>query len=322
MSDPESREEEVLQDMAEQHRGEEETGGEENQPSPASELEEQAAGLAELFQDELVTDAEESPKAPDEEVSPPEAPEEKSQEEELSGEEQAEEEESSTSAQPKVTLEQVLEELQRANQEIAALKEGAKREESEQPSGEKEEEPSLDPTEARGQAREFLEGVYALSEEDADAVLESPEKVLPRLMAEMHLKILEQVAGVVKAQVPSLVDHTLQSATQQRTWEQEFFSRWPALQDFREEVVETRRALKSLHPDIDEQRLDQEVGAYVSLRHGLVQRGEASKPSTATSRRSTAHRPLGRGPGPTPTERKAPDNPYAEMAEEDLREAL
>lgn len=49
-----------------------------------------------------------------------------------------------------------------------------------------------------------LEGGYQISKDDADMLLTEPEKVLPRLMANATMQILEQAAQMIQSQLQSL----------------------------------------------------------------------------------------------------------------------
>jgi hypothetical protein len=226
-------------------------------------------------------------------------------------------------SEDKVTREDLLQMLKDANAELAKYRapEGtdAQATTSQQETGQGV--PNL--VEIRQAAEEALRGEYALTTEDADGLLTSPEDVMPRLMAGMHMRMMESVAQMVRNSLPNLIQNTLSQTQQSQTWEEKFFGEWQALKEHKDEVLQMKQALKGIYPNRDPEEIDREVGSYLSMRHGIVPEAAAAakqKPRSAAKSKARPHVPLGRGPTNVGSNRKkGGENFFSELAELDMQ---
>lgn len=63
-----------------------------------------------------------------------------------------------------------------------------------------------------------LQKMYAITQDDADALLAEPEKTLPRLMSNMHLMMMNHVAHYIEAKMkalPDVINTTVKASTAQ-----------------------------------------------------------------------------------------------------------
>ena len=115
----------------------------------------------------------------------------------------------------------------------------------------KEEEKPFDVEAYKGE----LQKLYALSKDDADALLTDPETVLPKLMANAHLQMLNHIGQFVQAQMqqlPTVVKQTVESSTVEKQRLSAFAEAHPDLvtDEAAPFVVQAITALKQAKPDI------------------------------------------------------------------------
>lgn len=222
-------------------------------------------------------------------------------------------------SEEEVTREELLSQLRLANAELAQYRaELADKSKADEPSQASGQESVTDLAEVRKAATEYLsKEVYALSQEDADLFLTSPEQVVPQLAAKLHTEILESVGNMVRQAVPNIIQSTMRQNQSRQGWEEKFYGQWPALAEHKDEVQRVKSTMKGLYPDLPEERLDQEVAGFLSIRHGIVPEAPKAGDKVTPIRRPTGHKPLGRGatqPKPKATER----NFFEQLAEDDM----
>lgn len=130
-----------------------------------------------------------------------------------------------------------------------------------------------------------LQKQYAISDEDADAILTDPKVVLPKLMANMHLAMLQQVGQLMQQMTPSLVQqqvHTV-NTTQERL--KAFSAKYPDLvsPENQEITVQAVRLVKQLHPKATFEELMEKAGP---VAYSLL--GKAQAPAPASTKQTAA----------------------------------
>lgn len=130
-----------------------------------------------------------------------------------------------------------------------------------------------------------LQKQYAISDEDADAILTDPKVVLPKLMANMHLAMLQQVGQLMQQMTPSLVQqqvHTV-NTTQERL--KAFSAKYPDLvtPENQEITVQAVRLVKQLHPKASFEELMDKAGP---VAYSLL--GKAQTPASAPAKQTAA----------------------------------
>jgi len=118
------------------------------------------------------------------------------------------------------------------------------------------------------QAAEFtqvmgeLQKVYAITEEDADAILTDPMNAVPKLMANAHVRMMQTVHNMMQQMVPAMVEqHQTQSKTRQSLTEK-FSQAWPdlAAEEHKSVVIAAIQTVRSVNPNIDVDTLIKKVG--------------------------------------------------------------
>lgn len=163
---------------------------------------------------------------------------------------------------------------------------------------------------------------YRISEDQAPALMTEPEKVLPQLLANMHARVMDNMAQFLRQNLPAYMHHLTQTATAQRQAVDTFFQAWPELNkpEYHQQVARVLGAYRQANPDASVEDVIQAggVSAMVALRLPLpervLQRHNVDKPDA---------KPVGGGlPPATPgASRPAPsksNNVFTVLAEEDL----
>lgn len=99
--------------------------------------------------------------------------------------------------------------------------------------------------------RGALEQQYALTDEDAEAVLTDPKTTLPRLMANVHMQMMSQFAQMLQVVVPQILDVTTKQSQTKQSINDQFAKRWPDIaadEAGKDLVVTAIRTVKAAHP--------------------------------------------------------------------------
>lgn len=165
---------------------------------------------------------------------------------------------------------------------------------------------------------ERLTAAYGLNEEDARNVLVEPERVLPRLLAQLHVNTVDAVVSAVFSRLPQVVTSISTQANAAREAENEFFGVWPQLRDAKHRhVVENAiRGYKQLNPKATRQELIRAAGlnALITLRLPIPQELLVAPPPPAPA---SGFSPAAPGGAPaTPASGNRPTNPFTLLNEE------
>jgi hypothetical protein len=154
---------------------------------------------------------------------------------------------------------------------------------------------------------QFLEALrarYAVSSEDATALLTEPESVLPKILARAHLQMVGEALGLFQRLLPGAVQQITEARLQASKAEDMFFGRWPELKGRTAEVVEMGKVYRQLNPKASAEQAVEAIGAMVKSALGMPNETKAPEPA-----KPVAFRPAGvgvaRGPAPA-----APKDPY------------
>lgn len=183
-------------------------------------------------------------------------------------------------------------------------------------------EPEFDMTEARQSALAELEKRYALSQEDADAMISEPEKVLPKLAGQMYMDVFEGVLSAVQTMLPQAFTQFNQSYAAQQKDEADFYDAWPALKEHADRVLPIGKMYRQLNPQASKEQFIQEVGLQAMLALKLPIEGITQAPQQQTQQATPgAYAPPSGAPRAV-TQRPAqqapakPTNAFTELADE------
>jgi hypothetical protein len=134
----------------------------------------------------------------------------------------------------------------------------------------------------RQQALASLAEQYRLSEDDATALQVEPEKVLPKLAANLHAAIYEAVLQRVVAETPALVSRSLEMRAQTQQAEEAFYARWGDLRPHGQEVQKVAAMWRQMYPSATLEQAIEGIGSSAMALLGKTQ-GQAPQAQAAPS---------------------------------------
>lgn len=173
----------------------------------------------------------------------------------------------------------------------------------------------------RGKAHNELVQHFSINEEDAGLLQTEPDKVLPKLAANLYLDVFEAVVKTVQGMMPSQVQNVMQTQTVNQKNETDFFGAWNKLDRGNAEhtnmLTRIGTAYRQLNPQATKEQFIQEVGAQamVALRIPL----EADAPSTVAPA-PAPHRPAAPAAHSQPAAKGKELNEYEQLANELLED--
>lgn len=135
----------------------------------------------------------------------------------------------------------------------------------------------------RGQLIDAIAQRYTFNEDQIAAVQTEPEKVLPRMAAQIQVETFENVLNVVMAQVPLLIAAERQRTSQAEQYNNQFYGRWPALRDqrFNARLQEVALAYRQANPRATPEQAIESIGAMVHVMEGIPVQPPASAAAPA-----------------------------------------
>jgi hypothetical protein len=166
-----------------------------------------------------------------------------------------------------------------------------------------------------------LEKTYSINEDDAAALLTEPEVVLPRLMANAHMVVLENAMQAVQAMMPVMMQQ-IQSHTEMNTRAKSLFTSVnPDLADpqYESAIMQLGQVYRNVNRTAPPEEAARAIGALVRSALGIAQ---APAPAAAQAAPQVAA-PIpftpARGSGGGMLQRGS-DNLYTQLADEFLSE--
>ncbi len=176
-----------------------------------------------------------------------------------------------------------------------------------------------------------IASTYTFTDDEKRLLQEEPEKVLPRLAAQVTVQAYEAVSRTVMAHLPALVATINQATKQQNEVENKFFTAFPRLQkpEFRETLGRVGATFRQLNPNASVEDAIRHIGLQTALMLGVQdphlpegQMAPAAQTAGATpaaqpqaSATAQPHTPA--APGAVAAARAAsPGNMWADMARE------
>jgi len=183
---------------------------------------------------------------------------------------------------------------------------------------------------ARTKARDQIKEKFALTEEQEDLLVQSPNKVLPGIVADLYLDLFDSIMGGFQQQIPGMIRQVIQRDQVQTEQADAFYGAWPQLNktEYQPTVDRIAQNYRTLNPQASSEDAIKEIGAHawVALRLPLedlaVQAGSGT--TTVETPAATPRKPAGRGSAGTVTEVLKPktDNAFTQLADEFLEEDL
>lgn len=172
----------------------------------------------------------------------------------------------------------------------------------------------------RQEAQQELQKRYALSKEDADAMISEPEVVVPKLMSRMYLDVYDNVMRSMQVYLPQMVQQLNSSTTAQQRDESDFYNAWPKLKERSNDVLEIGRRYRALNPTATKEQFIQDVGLHASIalkipvESPLMQSTVQSAPPAAAQ--NPPYVPPRGGPVSHSDQKPKPQGMFGELADE------
>lgn len=127
---------------------------------------------------------------------------------------------------------------------------------------------------------------YQLSEVDERRLIAEPEKVIPRLAAQVHVNVVRDIGQRFGQIVPEIVNRLVEQRLAGMRHETEFYSRFPKLNNpvFRPIVEESLRMVKAANPNITQEQLQNEGAQFAAFKIRQHYRTQALPPAAPPMR--------------------------------------
>lgn len=137
--------------------------------------------------------------------------------------------------------------------------------------------PALDYSSWRTQHLSGLEKHYALDADTAQALLTEPETVLPRLAAQVHMEVTENVLKAVHDMMPGLISQLNQSTATESKAENAFFEKNPDLKGVdKQKILQIGAMFRQVNPGADADTTITTIGSMVRTALGMPAGGNVN----------------------------------------------
>lgn len=139
-------------------------------------------------------------------------------------------------------------------------------------------------------------GAYQLTQEELEGISVEPEKVIPKLLAKVHVNAVQGVLRHVAQTLPQMLNGMLQVREVNRQREDTFWKAWPQLDRTKHsaQVMQAAQTFRQMNPKADEATFVKQVGAMVAVMNGLYS-PPSNQPSPPQAARVPAFVPAGAG---------------------------
>lgn len=187
---------------------------------------------------------------------------------------------------------------------------------------------AIDPAEWSRQYHTQLQTEYAINEEDALALSTTPETVMPKLAANMHMRIMQDVMQQMQqivAGIPQILQQHTQRTQAEESAKQEFYGEWPGLASHHDKVLQNAIMVRQANPQATRQQVVEMAGLMTAMSLGVdpmsvrKQAGGASAPVPRSFQPVQVQQPM-RPAGVIPAQGGAVghDNLFESFANEDI----
>lgn len=181
--------------------------------------------------------------------------------------------------------------------------------------------PSLDYDSWRTQHLSGLEKHYALDAETAQALLTEPETVLPKLAAQVHFEVTENVLKAVHQMMPGLITQLSRNTEVETKAQNAFFEKNPDLKGVDQaKILQIGAMFRQVNPTADADTTIVTIGNMVRTALGLPAAGSAGQGAAPNAPAQPVVQPFaparGGGGGVAPRA-SAQANPWVDLIGDD-----
>jgi hypothetical protein len=114
-----------------------------------------------------------------------------------------------------------------------------------------------------------LEQFYAIPPELVLDLHAEPEKVLPKLSAQIHMRVVTDLLKAFETRLPQVVQQVTANTTLEQKAKSTFYDRWPGLKDYEAQVLELGAMFRRMNPKATAEDTVERVGALVYASLGV-----------------------------------------------------
>lgn len=157
-------------------------------------------------------------------------------------------------------------------------------------------------------------GHFAVSDELAQEMTDSPQTAFPKLAAKLYLDAVENAAAAVVQLLPQVLGQFQQKSSEEDVLKDKFFSTWDKLDadEHGEVLLKVGAAYRQANPNATPDEFIRDVGAATMVALKIPHDEPVAEKETPLV---PAHKPLAPGTGPVAAN-ATPDNQFTQLAEE------
>lgn len=153
----------------------------------------------------------------------------------------------------------------------------------------------------RSKLVEEMTKAYSLDDQAAAALVTEPEKVLPRMLAELHMTVYEQAVQTVANMIPQMFAAQQNAVKVTEQNRNAFYEKWPMLKEHEGDVLRVATQYRQMNPGATLEQAIQDVGAHVIIQKRIPVPGLTITNETATpAKANQPFRPAATGGSTTP----------------------
>lgn len=129
------------------------------------------------------------------------------------------------------------------------------------------EQQAADLSQIREEQRAKFREAYQLTEDQASDIIAKPGEVVPEMLANLHMNVLENTITALAGMIPNMVSQVLRQERAAESANTAFFKTWPALnkQEYYKPLQRMIQTYRTNNPNVAQDQLIQEVGAAAHI---------------------------------------------------------
>lgn len=173
------------------------------------------------------------------------------------------------------------------------------------------------------QYQQALQQAYALSADDATALLTQPEAVLPKLAVAVHTNVMREMQANMHQMmqaIPAMLQVEASRVQAEESAKSDFYGVWPGLKANHDIVVRNANMVRAANPSATREQVIEMAGMLTAAALGVdpgTLRGQATQQQQAAPQRQQMVRPVNVAGSPAGLQ-QPPQNTFAAFADEDL----
>lgn len=183
------------------------------------------------------------------------------------------------------------------------------------------ERPAAPPADWKANLHKRIESQIKFTDEEVQELLTSPEKVLPRHFARVHVEVLEATYNSIVAAIPQIIENYQANQREITRVEKAFLDEFPDLAPYKQDAWNLAATLRTQSPNMSEADMRKQVGAILRVQKGIAPPPAAPAAEPPAAPYTPPHAGQGR-PSSGPAAAPKPQNMFEKLAEEFIQEDM